>query len=193
MPIPNGIYDINSLNVTFTNLTSALNSPNGLFYIEPLSSTAQIAIFFYDYSNTQLKFQTNGDNILDILGFTNNKPSKFQPNSISSYALSTNKAMLNNISEFIITCDCLSGSYNNSQTSYLFNNSTVNVSPYSTQEIAPYHLIYNDIFKHIINTMTISLTSDGVSNFIDMTGGTYIDPELFSLMLVIRERNGKIN
>ena len=46
LQLENGIYHINALNIAFQNLTSYLYPTNGLFSIEPLTSTSQICIFF---------------------------------------------------------------------------------------------------------------------------------------------------
>ena len=80
LQLENGIYDINALNIAFQNLTSYLYPTNGLFSIEPLTSTSQVCIFFYDYVNTELSFQSdNNDNIMDLLGFTPSDTTKFTP------------------------------------------------------------------------------------------------------------------
>ena len=69
LQLENGIHDINALNIAFQNLTSYLYPTNGLFSIEPLTSTSHVCIFFYDYVNTELSFQSdNNDNIMDLLG-----------------------------------------------------------------------------------------------------------------------------
>ena len=46
LQLENGIYDTNALNNAFQNLTSYLYPTNGLFSIEPLTSTSQVCIFF---------------------------------------------------------------------------------------------------------------------------------------------------
>ena len=97
---------------------------------------------FYDYVNTELSFQSdNNDNIMDLLGFTPSDTSKFTPTSITNFALSQGKAMLNNISQFFVNIDCVNSSYNNSQASTtLIYTTTIKVSPYSTQDLTPFNL-----------------------------------------------------
>ena len=46
LQLSNGLYDISALNIAFQNLTSSLYPTNGLFNIEPLTSTSQVCIFF---------------------------------------------------------------------------------------------------------------------------------------------------
>ena len=189
LQLENGIYDTNALNIAFQNLTSYLYPTNGLFSIEPLTSTSQVCIFFYDYVNTELSFQSdNNDNIMDLLGFTPSDTTNFTPLSITNFALSQGKAMLNNISQFLISADCITSTYNNSQSSNLLYTSTIEVSPYSTQNLMPYNMVWSDIYKNIINSMTITLTGDDGST-IDMTGNSGISsPELFAITIEIREK-----
>ena len=153
-----------------------------------LTSTSQVCIFFYDYVNTELSFQSdNKDNIMDLLGFTSSETIKFTPTSITNFALSQGKAMLNNISRFLISADCITSTYNNSQSSTLLYTSTIEVSPYSTQNLMPYNMVWSDIYKNIINSITITLTGDG--SLIDMTGNSGISsPELFAITIEIREK-----
>ena len=55
---------------------------------------------FYDYVNTELSSQSdNNDNITDLLGFTPSDSTKFTPTSITNFALSQGKSMLNKISQ----------------------------------------------------------------------------------------------
>jgi len=61
------------------------------------------------------------------------------------------------------------------------------VSPYSTQASEPRNLIWCDIYKTVIDSLTISLVSDTLQN-IDMTGGDGGIPELFSCTLLIKEK-----
>ena len=189
MLLENGIYDIDALNVAFQNLTSYLYPTNGLFSIEALTSTSQVCIFFYDYANTQLNFQSNGDNIMDLLGFTPvTTANYFVPQSITSYAISQGKAMLNNISQFIINVDCINSSYNNSQgSSSLLFTSTIEVSPYSTQNLLPYNLCWCNMFKTTLSSITVTITSDN-GTLVDMTGGNTTVPELFAVTLLIKEK-----
>ena len=189
LQLENGIYDINALNIAFQNLTSYLYPTNGLFSIEPLTSTSQVCIFFYDYVNTELSFQSdNNDNIMDLLGFTPSDTTKFTPTSITNFAISQGKAMLNNISQFFVNIDCVNSSYNNSQASTtLIYTTTIKVSPYSTQDLTPFNLRWCDIFKNPIDSLTVTLTSE-TGNLIDMTGGNGGTPELFAVTFIIREK-----
>ena len=57
---------------------------NGLFYLEGLDSTAQVALFCNDYENTQVSFISNNDIIFDILGFVPTD-SKIVPQSAVNY------------------------------------------------------------------------------------------------------------
>ena len=73
---------------------------------------------FYDYVNTELSFQSDkNDNIMDLLGFIPSDTTKFTPTSITNFAISQGKSMLNNISQFFVNIDCVNSSYNNSQAS----------------------------------------------------------------------------
>ena len=125
---------------------------------------------------------------MDLLGFTPSDTSKFTPTSITNFALSQGKAMLNNISQFLISADCITSTYNNSQASNLLYTSTIEVSPYSTQNLMPYNMVWSDIYKSIINSITITLTGDDGS-LIDMTGNSgNSSPELFAITIEIREK-----
>ena len=125
---------------------------------------------------------------MDLLGFTPSYITKFTPTSITSFAISQGKAMLNNISQFLISADCITSTYNNSQSSNLLYPSTIEVSPYSTQNLMPYNMVWSDIYKNIINSITITLTGDDGSS-IYMTGNSGISsPELFAITIEIREK-----
>ena len=124
---------------------------------------------------------------MELLGFVPTN-SKFVPVSITNYALSQGKAKLNNISQFLNNADCITSTYNNSQTGSLLFTSTIEVEPYYTQNLLPYNLLWSDIFKNTINTLTITLTGNDGS-FIDMTGnGGLSTPELFAITFVIKEK-----
>ena len=47
MQVPNGIYDVPALNTSFQNLTASLYPTNGLFSIEPLTSTLQVCVYSF--------------------------------------------------------------------------------------------------------------------------------------------------
>ena len=145
---------------------------------------------FYDYVNTELSFQSdNNDNIMDLLGFTSSDTIKFTPTSITDFVLSQGNAMLNNISQFYFSADCITSTYNNSQSNNLLYTSTIEVSPYSTQNLMPYNMVWSDIYKSIINSITITLTGDDGS-LIDMKFNRYgtLSPELFAITIEIREK-----
>ena len=159
LQLENGIYDINALNIAFQNLTSYLYPTNGLFSIEPLTSTSQVCIFFYDYVNTELSFQSdNNDNIMDLLGFTPSDTTKFTPTSITNFAISQGKAMLNNISQFFVNIDCVNSSYNDAQA--------------STTQVCIF-------FYDYVNT-ELSFQSDNNDNIMDLLGFTPSDTTNFT-------------
>ena len=125
---------------------------------------------------------------MDLLGFTPSDTTKFTPTSITNFAISQGKAMLNNISQFFVNIDCVNSSYNNSQASTtLIYTTTIKVSPYSTQGLTPFNLRWCDIFKNPIDSLTVTLTSE-TGNLIDMTGGNGGTPELFAVTFIIREK-----
>ena len=125
---------------------------------------------------------------MDLLGFTPSDTIKFTPTSITDFVLSQGKAMLNNISQFLISADCITSTYNNYQSSNLLYTSTIEVSPYSTQNLMPYNMVWSDIYKSIINSITITLTGDDGS-LIDMTGNSGdSSPEIFAITIEIREK-----
>ena len=95
---PNGLYSLNDINLQFVLLTSFLFA-NGLFYNEGIEVTSQRIVYCNDYANTQINFESNNDNIFDVLGFVYTS-NKFMPQSITQYALSPNKVSLNNTSNF---------------------------------------------------------------------------------------------
>ena len=134
LPIKNGLYTLDDLNIAFTNLTSSLYE-DGLFTIEGLDATSQVAIFCNDYINTEIDFSGN-DNILTLLGFSNST-SKFQPTSAQNYYLSQNKAQLNNISNFFISVDGCNSFLSNGNSSSTVYIAPINVKPNRTQTISP--------------------------------------------------------
>ena len=144
---------------------------------------------FYDYVNTELSFQSeNNDNIKDLLGFTPSDTSSFTPLSITNFAFTQGKTMLNNISQFLISADCITSTYNNSQSSNLLYTSTIEVSSCNTQNLMPYNMVWSDIHKNIINSITITLTGD-YGSLIDMTGNSSVSsPELFAITIEIEEK-----
>ena len=50
---------------------------------------------------------------MDLLGFTPSDITKFTPTSITNFAISQEKAILYNISQFFVNIDCVNLSYNN--------------------------------------------------------------------------------
>jgi len=185
-PVETGLYGLSDLNSFFQEVTASLYPPNGLINCVGQESTGQILLYCNDYANLQIDF-SSPNNIFTILGFPVTS-SKFQPSSLTPYLLSTNRSSLNNISTFIITCDIANSFYNNSGLSNLIYSSPISVSPYSTQASEPRNLIWCDIYKSLIDNLTISLVSDTLQN-IDMTGGNSGSaPELFSCTVLIREK-----
>ena len=77
IPIPNGLYSLNDINLQFTILTSFLYD-NGLFYVKGIEATSQCILYCNDCTNTTVSFQSNNDNIFDLLGFVNTD-TKFIP------------------------------------------------------------------------------------------------------------------
>ena len=69
---PNGLYSLNDINLQFVLLTSNLY-PNGLFYVEGIEATSQCIVYCNDYANTQINFESNNENIFDVLGFVSIK------------------------------------------------------------------------------------------------------------------------
>ena len=94
---------------------------------------------------------------------------KLTPTTITDFVLSQGKSKLNNISQFLISADCITSTYNNYRSSNLLYTSTIEVSPYSTQNLMPHNMVWSDIYKNIINSITITLTGDD-GGLIDMTG-----------------------
>ena len=71
---------------------------------------------------------------MDLLGFTPQTTDvNFTPTTITYFVLSRRKAMLNNISQFLISADCIPSTYNKSQSSNLLYTSTIELSPCSTK------------------------------------------------------------
>ena len=77
IPIPNGCYSLNDINLQFTILASFLYD-NGLFYVKGIEATSQCIFYCNDCTNTTVSFQSNNDNIFDLLGFVNTD-TKFIP------------------------------------------------------------------------------------------------------------------
>ena len=170
IPIPNGLYSLNVINLQFTILTSFLYD-NGLFYVEGIEATSQCILYCNDYTNTTVSFQSNNDNIFDLLGFVNTD-TKFIPQSAVSYLLSPNKVQLNNISNFYISLDNTNSYIINGQRSNIIHFEPITASPFSTQVIKPFEPTFTKINKSIlIDSFTITLTGDN-NTTIDMTGGT---------------------
>ena len=96
---PNGLCSLNDINLQFVLLTSNLHS-NGSFYVEVIDATSQRSVYCDIYDNTQINFESNNDNIFDVLGFVSTS-NKFIPHAITQYALSPNKVSLNNIRIFL--------------------------------------------------------------------------------------------
>ena len=82
---PNGLYSLNDINLQFVLLTSNLFA-NGLFYVEGIEATSQCIVYCNDYANTQINFESNNDNIFDVLGFVSTS-NKCIPQCITQYAL----------------------------------------------------------------------------------------------------------
>ena len=57
IPIPNGLYSLNDINLQFTILTSFLYD-NGLFYVEGIETTSQCILYCNDNTNTTVSFQS---------------------------------------------------------------------------------------------------------------------------------------
>ena len=90
--IPKGRYSLNDINLQFVILTSNLYV-KGLFYVEGIEATSQCIVYCNDYANTQINFESNNDNIFDVLGFVSTS-NKFIPQSITQYALSPNNVSI---------------------------------------------------------------------------------------------------
>ena len=78
---PNGLYSLNDINLQFVRLTPNLYA-NGLFHVDGIEATSQCIVYCNDYSNTQINFESNNDNIFDVLGFVPTS-NKFIPQSIT--------------------------------------------------------------------------------------------------------------
>ena len=123
--------------------------------------------------------------MFDALGLVPTN-SKFVPQSAVYYYLSQGRAVLNNISNFFISVD-----YTNSFLTKGHLNSVIYVQPitvdaHETQTIQPFYPIFSSFSKNIlIDQITVMLTGDN-NLIIDMTGGTGITPELFSVTLILQ-------
>ena len=93
--------------------------------------------------------------------------------------------MLNSISRL----DCITSAYNNSQSSILLDTSTIEVSPYVTQNIMSCHMVRSDIYKKH-NTLNYNNIDRRCWKFnIYMTGNFGVSsPELFVIAIGIREK-----
>ena len=183
---PNGLYSLNDINLQFVLLTSFLFA-NGLFYVEGIEATSQCIVYCNDYANTQINFQSNNDNIFDVLGFVSTT-NKFIPQSITQYALSPNKVSLNNISNFFISVDIVNSYIQNGLRNNIIHVEPISVSPSSTQVIQPLQIAYLPINKNsIIDQITVTLLGDNNST-IDMTGGTSTtNMQKFSVTLLLQD------
>ena len=54
---------ISIYNFSTTNLFA-----NGLFYVEGIEATSQCIVYYNEYANTQINFESNNDNIFDVIG-----------------------------------------------------------------------------------------------------------------------------
>ena len=76
----------------------------GYFMLKVLKLHHNVNIYCNDYANTEINFQSNNDNIFDVVEIVSTT-NKFIPQSVTQYALSPKKVSLNNISKFYISVD----------------------------------------------------------------------------------------
>ena len=129
---------------------------NGLFYVEGIEATSQCIVYCNDYVNPQINFESNNDNIFDVLGFVSTT-NKFIPQTVTQYALSPNKVSLNNISNFFISIDIVNSYIQNGLRNNIIHVEPISVSPSSTQVIQPLQISYLPINKNSIIDQVITI------------------------------------
>ena len=109
-----------------------------------------------DYANAQINFQSNNDNVFDVLGFVSTT-NKFIPQTVTQYALSPNKVSINNISIFFISVDIVNSYIQNGLRNNKIHVEPISVFPSSTQVIQPLQISYLPINKNSVIDQVITI------------------------------------
>ena len=186
----NGLYSLRDINRTISYYTTDPSHGNNSKLIQFVADQATSKIYvIFDQANTCISMAYT-DTILVLLGFTKEQSDETFSYTIGNLLLKGNiksaqQAQLNSLQNILITCDAITGSYENSQLADIIASVTPNTSPYSTIYYSPWHPLRLPLNINRISQMTFSLLNqDGEA--IDMgTDNGNQPPELWSLCVDI--------
>jgi len=180
--ISQGIYTWRALQDEINRCTQTDVQNNGLFILEPDTSTSHMFIHFM---TTTCKIDCTGsDNMMKILGYSATDgvigPVAYKNN----YAEGSN-AQLNNIQNVLLLASFVSGSYKNAQAGNVLSSLTPDVEPYSTVLFRPNKCIYVPVTQNVLDTMTFQLVDQDL-NMLNLGVHDETDPpERWSARIII--------
>lgn len=181
--IPTGLYSLDELQREIDRACQDKVNESGLFKLEANTATSKIYIHF---TSNKIKLSCIGvDNVLQVLGFLPTSGVLGPVDTANDFYEGDEKASLNNVSNIMVNCSIIHGSYINSTESNTLASILPDVEPYSLIQYRPNFLIKVPITRNSISQLTVNLTDqDGNAlNFM----GTNNNYELWHIRLVIEE------
>jgi len=164
-------------------LDNAGESP--LFKLEPNTATSKIYVHFL---SNYIKLDVSGtDNVFQILGFNSSSGVLGSVSYYNDFYESDNKAKFNNVTNILINCSIIHGSYLNSIQSNVLSSIIPDVEPYSMILYRPNYFMKVPITTHSISQITFNLTDQEGTNISFLPNTNYTENESWHIRLVIEE------
>lgn len=184
---PTGLYSLDELQRQIDRYTQDDVNQAPLFKLEANTATSKIYIH---YLSTRVKLNTNSygnsDCVLKLLGFDNQ--SYIGPiDTAGDYFESDNKATLNNLTNILVNCNIIHGSFLNSKQGNVLASIMPDVEPYSMIQYRPNFLLKVPLTTHNISQLVVNLTDQNGNSISFMPDQNGINYEKWHVRLIIEE------
>ena len=189
-----GLYSLDNINFKLSLFTSQMNNSqnDNLIYFVPDESTSKIYVTFPTETNVTVDASAT-NSILISLGFTTSQGSAGDGiignfSNIAEYEISTNKAQLNPIQNYLLATNISTGNYFDGSASNVIESIPIGkTSAGSLTEFDSNNKSRSLVTINNIDRLIITLL-DNYGNDVDLTGGKLENPETFSVEICISEK-----
>lgn len=179
--IPNGLYSLSDLSLLFSREFVALGLASDLINFTANNATQQVVVTF-PYIGTQCDFASSPESVRTVLGF-DAVLVPAAPSTANESATSTNRAVFNSITNFLLSCDLVEdGIPTNSTGRNVVADIDINVAPGSVLNYRPRNPVQapaRGLIGHIRNIINVRLT-DQDGRPVDTFG------EFYSVLIVLK-------
>ena len=190
----NGLYSLNDINFKISLFTSQMNNSqnDSLIYFYPDESTSKLYATFPTQTHVSIDASAT-DSILISLGFTVDQGSAHDGiigdfSSTSAYEISKNKAQLNPIQNYFLATNISTGNaFDGAQSNIIESIPIGRTTAGSLTEFDSNNLTRSPVTINNIDRLVVSLL-DNHGEPIDLTNGTFENPENFTVEIAITEK-----